>query len=420
MTAPPQDLTAALATLQARWGAAAPRRAWHGQGGAPGGAGAAPKESIGAVVGALAMVPLRAPDPSETPAAQPAPGSILSTGFAALDAILGPGGLPRAASVALRGEASSGTTTLALRLAAEAQASGLIVAWLDLSRSFDPVEAMARGVVPEWLVVVTPGSLDEGWSIAGSLLSGRSVDLLVVDLPVRAEPAGPPPAPGTPKAPPALARPAGRSPGNRRPSFADRLGRLAAMARRAGALFVVIEPPGLASGLAGAVADATGLRLELARRSWIHLGRDVVGQHTQVTVARNRFGPPGRRAELRILYAEGGERDACLQREGLLREAAGPVPAADRSRGAPPIPFSITKAPAPAATGIRSDASSPSLLATSPPGPRPAPLRLVPAGAGGGGRQALDAGERPGREPRGAGARHPARDAAGVGPPARP
>lgn len=418
MTTPPQELTAALATLQARWGAAAPRRAGHAL---PSSGGAA-VGGVGEVVGALATVPLRAPDPAETPAAQPVPGSIVSTGFAALDAILGPGGLPRAASVALRGEASSGTTTLTLRLVAEAQAAGLIVAWLDLSRSFDPVEALARGVAPEWLVVVTPGSVDEGLSIAGSLLAGRSVDLLVVDLPARADAAGsgPPGPSGGSKAPVTTAGRSGPSPGGRRPSFADRLGRLAALARRADALFVVIEPPGLASGLAGAVADATGLRLELARRSWIHLGRDVVGQRTQVTVARNRFGPPGRRAELRILYAEGGERDACLQHEGLLREAAGLLPMAEPIHGAPPLPFPITKAPAPAATGIWSDATSPSVLATPAPGSRPAPLRLVPAGPGGDGRQAVDSGERPGREPRGAGARNPARDAAGVGPPARP
>ena len=66
----------------------------------------------------------------------------------------------------------------------------------------------------------------------------------------------------------------------------------------------------------------------LARRDWIRLGRDVVGQRTEVTVARNRFGPPGRSAELRILYAEGGSRDACLLHDDLLGKAPpGPRPA---------------------------------------------------------------------------------------------
>src|SRR6266542_2765884 len=73
--------------------------------------------------------------------------------------------LRRSASVALRGDGSSGRTTLVLRLAAEAQATGAIVAWLDLSRSFDPVEAVARGIRLEWLVVITPETLDEGQGV---------------------------------------------------------------------------------------------------------------------------------------------------------------------------------------------------------------------------------------------------------------
>src|SRR6185437_8570963 len=115
-------------------------------------------------------------------------GRIVSTGFVALDAILGPGGLPRLASVSMYGDASSGKTTLALRLAAEAQAGGAIVAYLDLARSFDPIEAVARGVRLEWLVVLTPESLDEGLSIAGALLQGRAVDLLLIDLPTALRP----------------------------------------------------------------------------------------------------------------------------------------------------------------------------------------------------------------------------------------
>ena len=111
------------------------------------------------------------------------PDRVLSTGFAELDAILGPGGVPRGMGVALRGDASSGRTTLALRLAAEAQAAGAIVAWLDLAAALDPVEAVARGVELEWLVVVTPADPEEGLAIAGSLLTGRAVDLLVIDLP---------------------------------------------------------------------------------------------------------------------------------------------------------------------------------------------------------------------------------------------
>ena len=113
----------------------------------------------------------------------------------------------------------------------------------------------------------------------------------------------------------------------------DRLGRLAALARRAGTLLVVVEPNALGRGLAAAVEEASGLRLELERTGWIRLGRDVVGQRSAVTVARNRHGPPGRRTDLEILYAEGGARDACLVREGLL---AGPVPRRRAARATGP------------------------------------------------------------------------------------
>src|SRR6202008_1223993 len=105
MPAPDTDLNTALATLRSRWGAAAPGFA-------------------GDVVGALATVPLEEGVP------QPDSDRVLSTGFAELDAILGPGGVPRGMGVALRGDLSSGRTTLALRLAAAAQAAGSIVAWL--------------------------------------------------------------------------------------------------------------------------------------------------------------------------------------------------------------------------------------------------------------------------------------------------
>jgi hypothetical protein len=399
MATPSTDLTAALATLRTRWGAAAPGYA-------------------GDVVGALATVPVEAPDdtdrgPAGAPSRQADPDRVLSTGFAELDAILGPGGVPRGVGVAMRGGASSGRTTLALRLAAEAQAAGSIVAWLDLTATLDPVEAVARGIQPEWLVVLTPVDPEEGLAIAGSLLAGRAVDLLVVDLP------------------------AGGSSGAR---FADRLGRLAALARRAGITLVVLEPPTLAtdrgpdarSALASAVGEATGIRLELARRSWIRLGRDVVGQRTEVMVARNRAGPPGRRATLQILYADGGERDACLRRDDLLNPwpvqlavAQGGAELGERAHskacvsepGAGPNAAKRSDQPA----RKRNDATSPSPSPASPPRLREAApaLRLMAGGAGGPRREAVVGRDRPRRGSGGAGARRPARDAAGVGPPAR-
>jgi recombination protein RecA len=392
MTALSTDVTAALATLRTRWGAAAPQRMGERSG-----------KIAGEVVGALATVPLPLPD-LEAPLPRIAPHErVIPTGFAELDAILGPGGVPRSTSLALRGVDSSGRTTLALRLAAEAQSAGSIVAWVDLAHSFDPVEAVARGVTLDWLVVLTPESVDEGLAMAGSLLAGRTVDLLVVDLPGRSGPSqSAPSARSAPSAP--FARSA--APIARSGSLADRLHRLAALARRAEALLVVLEPPGLASAVSNAVAEAAGLRLELACRSWIRQGRDVVGQRTEVTVARNRFGPPGRRAELRILYADGGERDACLRRDGLLDAHA-----------------LSTDAPAPS-TRTPDDATAPPLLAAPPPRSGPGPdgpgLRLVAGGPDRPRRAAV--GGRDSRRPRpvGPGARSPAGNPARRRPPARP
>ncbi len=368
MSTPRGDVDAAVAGLRARWGAAAPR-----------------------VVGALAMAPAPLPDaaPDQQPRSQPSldDDRVIHTGFAALDAILGPGGLPRWASVAIRGDGSSGRTTLSLRVAAEAQAQGSVVAWLDLSRSFDPVEAVARGIRLEWLVVITPASLDEGLSIAGSLLAGRSVDMLVLDLPGGR-----------------LART------DRTAKVADRLHRLAALARRAETLLLILDAPGLAGGLATAVAESTGIRLELARRSWVRLGRDVVGQRTEAIVAHNRHGPPGRRATLRILYAEGGERDACLAHDALLLDAL----------DAPPPAVHVHPHEAPDRK-THDHATSPPLrpASASPPGTGPT-LRALPAGPARAGRPAVGSGPGHRRQPGRAPARRSARHAAGERPPTRP
>ena len=357
------DVTAAVASLQARWGAAAPR----------------------ITDGALALAPATAPSLHSVPDPTPTPATtrddrVIHTGFAALDAILGPGGLPRSASVAIRGDGSSGRTTLVLRLAAEAQAQGSIVAWLDLSRSFDPVEAVARGIKLEWLVVITPETLDEGLAISGMLLAGRSTDMLVLDLP------------------------GGRLAATDKPArIADRLGRLAALARRSETLLVVLEPPGLAGGLASAVAESTGIRLELARRSWIRLGRDIVGQRTEALVARNRYGPPGKRATLRILYAEGGERDACLGRDDLLRDDLDEAKAPDIDER------------------THRDATPPSPPTAPPPRTRPGTsLRALPDRPAHPGRPAVGSGSGHRREPGRPGAGRPARDAARERPSARP
>jgi hypothetical protein len=272
---PDPALASALARLEGRWGTAAVRLG-------NGRRFDAARDPEPVTHGALALVPEldTALEPAPSPLT-PIPAEVLSTGFPALDAVLGPGGLPRQASATLRGDVSSGKTTVALRCLAEAQQQGAIVAWLDLAEAFDPLEAVSRGVDLRWLLVLRPADPTEGFRLAGALLAGRAIDLLVIDLPS---------------------------------SLADRhdaiLRRLTAHARRIGARLIVLEPPSLPGSLHGTLAELTSLRLELARQSWIRLGRDVVGQQTAVTVAKNRFGPPGRRVELAIHYGDDGDRAA--------------------------------------------------------------------------------------------------------------
>jgi RecA/RadA recombinase len=260
MAVPQASLGAALARLETRWGSATVRL---------GNGARIPTEG--------ALAPRLEPEdtePAEHPLA-PLRSDVVSSGFPALDAALGSGGLPREASATIRGDLSSGKTTLALRWMAQAQAAGSIVAYLDLARSFDPYEAVCRGVDLGWLVIVRPADDAEGFAIGGALLAGRAVDLLVVDLP------------------------------RRLPSAQEgSLRRLTAHARRIGGRMIVLEPLNVAPPVHGALAESASLRLELARAAWIHLGRDVVGQRTSVTVAKNRFGIPGREAELEIRYPD--------------------------------------------------------------------------------------------------------------------
>lgn len=253
-------LSSALARLESRWGSAAVR--------------------VGVGIPAV-------DEPSEAPAADVgASDEVVPTGFARLDALLGTGGLPRGVSASFRGARSSGKTALALHCLAQAQARGAIVAFLDLCRIFDPLEAEARGVDLRWLLVCRPQDIDEGWALAAALVSGRQVDLLVVDLPE----------------------------GLGAASHESSLRRLAAHARRSNVRMIVLEPVNLASGVHGALAESVGLRLELEQRAWLRAGRDIVGRTINVNVTKNRFGLPGRQTDIEIRYLADGEHATAIER----------------------------------------------------------------------------------------------------------
>ena len=297
-------LGSALARLESRWGSAAVRVGLGvGRPGVPSRPAAIASPSVD---GALALAPAEAdPDPADT--AAPLPDEVVPTGFRHLDALLGTGGLPRGASASFRGPRSSGKTTLALHCLAQTQARGGIVAYLDLCRVFDPLEAAARGVDLRWLLVCRPADVDEGWAIAAALVSGRQIDLLVIDLPEHL-----------------------------RAGHDASLRRLAAHARRANVRLIVLEPTELAAPVHGALAESVGLRLELEQRAWLRAGRDIVGRSVSVNVAKNRFGPPGRQTEIEIRYLADGEHGAAIERfatpdQQLDLPASTPAPLLARS-----------------------------------------------------------------------------------------
>lgn len=286
------SLDNALARLESRWGSAAVRLGTssppasdvrnvlgHGSHGSRAAARSAAEETHGA----LALQPEPTAEEESRPASLP--DEVVPTGFGRLDALLGTGGLPRGASASFRGTRSSGKTALALHCLAQAQARGGIVAFLDLCRIFDPLEAVARGVDLRWLLVVRPQDVNEGWALGAALVSGRQVDLLVVDLPARL-----------------------------RASHEASLRRLAAHARRSSVRMIVLEPTTLAAPVHGALAEAVGLRLELEQRAWLRAGRDIVGRRVSVNVAKNRFGPPGRETEIDIRYLTDGENAVAAER----------------------------------------------------------------------------------------------------------
>jgi hypothetical protein len=348
MTAPAPGVTTALAALHDRWGSDIVRPGTH-----------TPSARPVATLGALALAPESSPDATHRPGVGDAPGAlgmaaaVARTGFRAIDGLIG--GLPSHGTVSLVGDPSSGTTTLALRSMAEAQAAGSIGAWLDLPGRFDPLEAAARGVDLRWLVVVRPRSPGDGLRIAGSLVASRSVDLLVLDLPPRL--------------------PSGQ---------AGLLRQLAAHARRVGARVLALGSGGLEPSVRDALAEASHLRLALAHQAWLHVGREVVGQRVTVTVEKDRGGAPGRAVDIEIRYPPDGERGPAIIR--ALAEDTGPPGPSVAPTPIQPTLLEPIHRPTPHATP-----PSPLGSPAAPPGasaPRPARARRA-------GREAVGPGQRP-------------------------
>jgi len=220
----------------------------------------------------------RGTDPGPMVTANPLP-----TGQRGLDAALRSGGWPRGALALLDAPTGGGATSLALGSLAACQADGGLVAWLDPAGRFDPATAARLGVELEWLLVVRPADPAEAVELAGWLARSRLIDLLVLDL------ADVPPPRG--------------------------LDRLADLLLRAGGTGLLLAGPG--REVAGRVA---GVRVSLARRAWLAVGEDLVGQRVEATVTRHRWALAGGHAELDLWFGEGRRIDPLLRSAAVPRE----------------------------------------------------------------------------------------------------
>jgi len=108
-------------------------------------------------------------------------GDIISTGSIAIDAALGVGGIPRGRIVEIYGAESSGKTTLALQVVAQAQKNGGMAAYIDAEHALDPTYATKLGVDIDNLLVSQPDTGEQALEITEKLVSSGSIDVVVID-----------------------------------------------------------------------------------------------------------------------------------------------------------------------------------------------------------------------------------------------